>query len=155
MGKLDISAFGDNTLADFKFEEVDWIETSEEIKTVRQKVFIVEQHFETRMIEDHHDNYCHHILVRNRQNKVVACGRLNPDGRIGRIAVLMNYRCRGIGTAILDKLIAIAQQTQIPSLSLNAETELSQFYNQQKFRPVGPVFMKQGVPYQRMSKRLG
>jgi len=141
-------------LPGFEFSEVEWETAADQIRQVRQKVFLIEQHFEQKMLEDTNDPFCYHILVTNESGEAVGCGRLNPDGRIGRIAVLMTFRGQGIGTALLSKLVSIAQQTDIPSLTLNAETDLCHFYDQQKFRRVGPVFMKQGVPHQRMTKRL-
>ncbi|WP_196138014.1 GNAT family N-acetyltransferase [Aliikangiella sp. G2MR2-5] len=136
------------------FYEVDWSTSAHSIMAVRHKVFIIEQRFNHKMLKDRHDPYCHHILVSNQQGEAIGSGRLNQDGRIGRIAVLMNYRGLGVGTRILSELIKIAQQSHIPRLSLNAETDLSHFYDQQNFSADGPVYMKQGVPYQRMTKRL-
>lgn len=136
------------------FKEVDWSEACDAIRSIRYKVFVIEQHFENKMLEDRHDPYCHHILVTDDNQAPIGCGRLNQDGRIGRIAVVMSHRGHGVGTNLLGQLIKIARQSHIPRLSLNAETDLSHFYDQQQFLADGPVFMKQGVPHQRMTKRL-
>ncbi|MCW8879116.1 MAG: GNAT family N-acetyltransferase [Kangiellaceae bacterium] len=141
-------------LTGIQFKEVDWSDATDAIRAIRYKVFIIEQRFERKMLEDRHDPYCHHILATDIHDIPIGCGRLNQDGRIGRIAVLVSHRGHGIGTNLLGQLIKIARQSHIPQLSLNAETDLSHFYDQQKFHADGPVYMKQGVPYQRMTKRL-
>lgn len=142
-------------LKNFKFDEVDWSTSADTIMSIRRLVFVLEQRFSNKMVKDRHDPYCHHIIVKSPLGDNVACGRLNQDGRIGRIAVLINYRGIGIGTSLLTELIKVARHSHIPTLSLNAETDLSHFYDQQQFAADGPVYMKQGIPYQRMVKRLG
>ncbi|TQV84439.1 GNAT family N-acetyltransferase [Aliikangiella coralliicola] len=136
------------------FKEVDWSTAAGDIMEIRKRVFVIEQRFEKEILCDNRDDNSYHILVTNNNKEPIACGRLCPNGRIGRIAVLMNYRGKGIGTMVLAKLIKIAEKSSIPSLSLNVETDLSPFYDQQKFYADGPVYMKQGVPHQRMTKRL-
>jgi len=138
----------------YQFDTVKWLAAAADIMEIRKKVFVVEQRFDKEVLCDQFDHNCYHVLVRDRRGECVGCGRLIPDGRIGKIAVLINHRGNGIGSGILRKLIKIAQRKQIANLALNAETELTAFYDQQKFHADGPVYMKQGVPYQRMIKRL-
>ncbi len=143
-----------NIEAKFNFKVVEWEDESEAILSIRQMVFILEQRFGSNMLIDHNDPFCHHLLVKDQTGDSVACGRINQNGRIGRIAVLINYRNQGIGTYLLSQLIRIGQKNQVASLSLNAETSLSHFYDQQQFSPTGPVYMKQGIPHQKMIKHL-
>lgn len=143
-----------STLSSFQFKQVDWETAAADILAIRQKVFIIEQRFDKTTLSDRHDIYCSHILVTDQSGKPVACGRLNRNGRIGHIAVLMDQRGKGVGTMLLSKLIKIAQKKHINHISLNAETELTPFYHQQQFHPDGPVYMKQGIPFQKMIKKL-
>ncbi len=138
----------------YQFKQVKWSTTSTDILEIRRKVFLIEQRFDQQALNDHFDASCYHILVQDFDNKPIACGRLNLDGRISRIAVLIAHRNQGIGTLILSKLIRIAQQNELNRIFLNAETELTHFYDQLHFHPDGPVYMKQGVPFQRMTKSL-
>lgn len=143
-----------STLKSYVFSQVEWKVAAKDIMKIREKVFIIEQRFDENYLVDAHDADSFHLLVTNSKGKAVACGRLSYMGKIGRIAVKINHRGNGLGTMLLNKLIKIAEEHQIKNVCLNTETELSGFYNQQKFHSDGPVYMKQGVPFQRMSKRL-
>jgi len=150
-----MSNVSSSTLKDFDFVQVNWQIASLEIMQIREKVFIIEQRFDKETLIDKDDPNSFHILVKDKSGKSVACGRLNQMGRIGRIAVLIGQRGAGIGTMLLSKLIRIAEKSKINTLTLNTETDLTHFYDQQKFHVDGPVFMKQGVPFQRMRMSLG
>lgn len=142
------------SLEEYHFTNVSWATAAGDIIELRKKVFIIEQRFDERSLYDEYDLNSQHILVSNNTNKPIACGRLTAEGKVGRIAVLMSERRQGIGSTILEKLISIAEKIHITNLSLNAETEQVNFYNQQKFHADGPVYMKKGVPFQKMVKEL-
>ncbi len=141
-------------LEHLNFSLVNWLSDAAEIMALRKKVFVVEQHFDKEVICDQFDSQCFHILVKDIHNNTIACGRLLHNGRIGKIAVVLNHRNQGIGTRILTQLIKLAKSNNIKNLSLNTETELSHFYNHQNFNNDGPVYMKQGIPFQKMTKKL-
>jgi hypothetical protein len=48
------------------------------------------------------------------KGNAIGCGRLLPDGHIGRMAVDANWRGRGVGKAILERLIELARELGIP-----------------------------------------
>ena len=138
-----------------EFQPINWATAAAEIISVRRKVFVVERRFDKKMLYDKFDTDSFHLIATNEGEQTIGCGRLTRDGRLGRIAVLIDQRGKGIGTMILGRLIKIAEQNQIKNISLNTERDLVNFYQQQSFAETGPVYMKQGVPYQHMIKHLG
>ncbi|TQV77131.1 GNAT family N-acetyltransferase [Aliikangiella marina] len=138
----------------YHYDKVSWLNAADEIMEVRRKVFVIEQRFSKEIVCDHVDHKCFHILVRDQDNQPIGCGRLSPTGRVSKIAVTINHRGYGVGSEILSELIHLAKQSHINNLTLNAETDLTHFYFQKKFSVDGPVYMKQGVPHQRLVKRL-
>ena len=144
-----------SVLKPYEYVQVNWLSESDEIMRIREKVFIIEQRFGKETLIDHQDSNSFHLLVSDNKGRAIACGRLTKNGRIGRIAVNIDHRGSGIGTMMLNKLIKIAEQNEINNLTLNTETELTHFYDQQHFQTEGPVYMKQGVPFQRMRMNLG
>ena len=59
---------------------------------VHQRVFVPEQGIDATLERDALDPVCAHVLALDAHGQPVGTGRLAPDGRIGRMAVLAAYR---------------------------------------------------------------
>ncbi len=143
-----------NSMGSIHFSEVTWSEACDEIIEVRQKVFVIEQHFREQPLFDYKDEDSFHVIARNDVGEVVGSGRITARGRLGKIAVLMPYRCQGIGSNILEDLVEIGKRQRISSVSLNAQLDEQEFFRTENFMIAGPVFMKQGIPHQMLAKKL-
>jgi predicted GNAT family N-acyltransferase len=66
------------------------------------------------------------------------------------MAVLSQYRGRGIGTAILEALLDLAQSQGIRSLSLHSQVMAIPFYEKRRFIAHGPVYEEAGIPHRNM-----
>ena len=71
------------------------------IHDVRQRVFVQEQGIAAELERDALDPVSVHVLALDSDNQPVGTGRLAPDGRIGRMAVLASHRSHGVGEALL------------------------------------------------------
>jgi len=143
-----------NRIKSFRFKQTTWQEDRDEILTIRHRVFMIEQHFTDSILCDVLDPNCFHIIVRNSEGSVVASGRLSPQGRIGRLAVLLPFRGVGIGSKILLDLVQIGKSNKLKNISLSAELDNRHFYDSKEFAANGPVYMKQGVPHQVLTRKL-
>ncbi|MEP1741747.1 MAG: GNAT family N-acetyltransferase [Kangiellaceae bacterium] len=143
-----------NRIRSFQFQRTTWQESSNDILDIRHRVFMIEQHIRDNVLCDLDDNECFHVVVKNTQGDIVACGRITEEGRIGRLAVLLPYRGMGIGTKLFKTLIDIGKSKNLKNISLNAELGDQRFYNMQQFTSAGPVYMKQGVPHQMLARKL-
>ena len=143
-----------NRIRSFQFQRTTWQESSNDILDIRHRVFMIEQHIRDNVLCDLDDNECFHVVVKNTQGDIVACGRITEEGRIGRLAVLLTYRGMGIGTKLFKTLIDIGKSKNLKNISLNAELGDQRFYNMQQFTSAGPVYMKQGVPHQMLARKL-
>ena len=76
------------------------------LRAVRETVFVVEQGVPADIELDALDPACTHVLARDAGGAPIGTGRLAPDGRIGRMAVLRDWRGRGVGRALLSQLFA-------------------------------------------------
>ncbi|MBI2380109.1 MAG: GNAT family N-acetyltransferase [Gammaproteobacteria bacterium] len=138
----------------FTVEEVCWKDAAEELSLVREKVFIAEQRLPRRLELDGRDCECRHVQARLDDGTVIGTGRMLPSGHIGHIAVLLPYRGKGVGKALLAKLVEIARQENQSSIYLDCPLADILFYESQHFAPAGRVFMEAGIPHRRMALAL-
>ena len=123
------------------------------LQCIRRAVFIQEQKVPESEEWDDDDAASVHVLARlNREP--VGTGRLNPAGKIGRIAVIAGLRGRGIGAVILRRLLEEARRIGIRQAFLHAQVQALPFYEKLGFRSEGGVFDEAGIPHVRMTHAL-
>ncbi len=138
----------------YKLTSASWKKNKEALSIVRRKVFIEEQNVPQELEWDKFDSECNHILVTTDNNKPIATGRIKPDGHIGRMAVLKEYRNSGIGTMMLKGLIKEAKSKQLKKVYLHAQISAIPFYKKQQFSICSAEFMDAGIPHKTMELTL-
>ena len=136
-----------------KIELHDWLSAEAEAKRIRFTVFVEEQRVPPELEMDEHDAHCIHALAFS-EGQVVGTGRLLPDGHIGRMAVLKDWRGRGAGRALLRALVDAARRRGDPEVALNSQVQALGFYRAEGFEPVGSVYQEAGIPHQAMRMKL-
>jgi predicted GNAT family N-acyltransferase len=140
-------------LAAYIVERVTWREARDQLSAVRRAVFVVEQCVPEDLEWDEHDPDAVHVLASNAARTPIGTGRLLPDGRIGRMAVLSVWRGRGIGSAILQSLLDAARELGYMELKLHAQTHALDFYAKHGFAAAGDEFIEAGIPHRAMFLR--
>jgi predicted GNAT family N-acyltransferase len=120
------------------------------LERIRREVFIREQEIPESEEWDGEDAGSVHVLARLNRDPV-GTGRLEPAGKIGRIAVIAGMRGRGIGTRILLRLLDEARRLGIREPYLHAQVQAVPFYERLGFSCRGEVFDEAGIPHVRMS----
>ncbi|MGH8686811.1 MAG: GNAT family N-acetyltransferase [Burkholderiales bacterium] len=136
-----------------RIELLDWERARAEASRIRLAVFVDEQRVPAELEMDDRDAACLHALA-FEDGYAVGTGRLLPDGHIGRMAVLRQARSRGVGGAILLRLVEEARRRGMPRVVLSAQTHALGFYRRHGFAAVGPVFDEAGIPHQEMRLAL-
>ena len=124
------------------------------IKSVREQVFIQEQHVPEELEWDEHDTKAVHVVAYDTRDQVIGTARLLADGHIGRMAVLEPWRKNGVGSAMLKTLLLLAQQQNLSKVFLHAQTSAIGFYEHHGFRTLGEEFLDAGIPHRYMEKDL-
>ena len=131
-----------------------WEEARGEARPIRLAVFVEEQSVPVEIEWDDQDEKSLHALAYSKTGGAVATGRLLPDGHIGRMAVLKEWRGQGVGGAILERLVAVARERGDREIELFAQTHAIPFYHRYGFVENGEVFEEAGIPHQAMRRRL-
>lgn len=128
----------------------DWDADGDLIRGIRQRVFIEEQNVPPELEWDAFDAISTHFLAFDAKRDAVGTGRLQPDGKITRMAVLPAARGAGIGAALLEALLfaAIHQGKAVPWL--HAQADAVGFYEAFGFTAVGDPFMEAGIEHRKM-----
>ena len=130
-----------------------WDADRPDLERIRRAVFIDEQKMPESAEWDADDAVSVHVLARlNREP--VGTGRLNPAGKIGRIAVIAGWRGRGVGALILRRLLQEARRLGIREPHLHAQVQALPFYEKHGFRSEGGEFDEAGIPHVRMTCAL-
>ena len=128
----------------------DWESERRVIEAIRRRVFVDEQKIPEKDEFDAEDARCLHVLARLNRDPV-GTGRLNPAGKIGRIAVVAGRRGQGIGSQILRELLDTARRVGIREPFLHAQLQAVPFYEKFGFSREGEEFDEAGIPHVRMS----
>lgn len=78
----------------FTLRTVAWGDEAAKLRAVRIAVFVIEQNIPEELEWDAHDPVSVHVIAEDAAGTPVGCGRLLPDGHIGRLAVLSDWRGR-------------------------------------------------------------
>lgn len=120
----------------------------EDIRYVRNLVFVVEQKIPIEMEFDECDQDCQHFLVRDADYQPIATCRLSPEGKIGRMAVLSEWRGQGVGESLLRAVIDKARNLGLTGVTASAQLTALGFYQKFGFTIEGEVFAEAGIPHQ-------
>ncbi len=139
----------------FRVEAIDYASGVDDLRAVREPVFVQEQQVPIELEWDELDPVCVHVIARDAAGKPIGTGRLTPEHKIGRMAVLPEWRGRGVGDALLLALIREAAQRRWPELRLHSQASAVGFYVKHGFVPYGDRFMEAGIEHQSMRRQIG
>lgn len=129
----------------------DWNHTEDRtlLRAIRERVFIDEQKVPVELEWDEFDANSTHFLAL-LDNRYAASARLKADGQLGRMAVLAEFRQRGVGSALLHFIIQQAKKPKLEKLYCHAQVSAIEFYQQHGFVAYGKEFDDAGIPHRAM-----
>ena len=131
-----------------------WPEIKDQAMPIRLAVFVHEQLVPIEEEVDQMDPLCVHAIALNEQGVAIGTGRLLPDGHVGRMAVVRDYRGKGVGSALLNALVAQAQHSGFTEVILHAQTHAKDFYAVHDFIEEGELFYEAKIPHIKMRRNL-
>lgn len=138
----------------FTVSLVCWHDGEPLLRAIREAVFIREQNVPEELEWDGKDEECRHALALSLNGDAIGCGRILPNGHIGRIAVLPQWRKQKVGTAIMEALLDEARSRGYKQVDVDAQTYAIPFYHTFDFVEHGKEFMDAGLPHMKMKLKL-
>lgn len=124
----------------------DWNKDNAALRRIRKRVFIDEQGVTPEQEWDSLDADAIHFLA-EEDDFAVGTARLLPDGCIGRVSVLKEWRGLKVGEALMQAAIDEAERRGLKQQTLTAQVHASRFYERLGFRAVSEEFIEAGIPH--------
>lgn len=124
----------------------DWQKDNADLRRIREAVFIAEQSVPPELEWDDEDTQAIHFLALD-DDYAIGTARLLPDGHIGRVSVLKDYRGLKVGEALLKAVIAEAERRGLTRQKLSAQVHAAPFYERLGFSIVSEEFLEAGIPH--------
>lgn len=130
---------------DFTIAIANWSDKQAELTSVRRAVFIEEQNVPESIDFDGTDPDFIHVLASDKNGLPVGTARINRKGRIGRMAVLQNYRRQGIGRKMIQALMDYGRKNSITDFHVSSQVTAIGFYRKMGFEPFGKEFLEAAI----------
>jgi len=144
---------GDGGAQDIAIREATWESDAKDLSGIRRVVFIEEQNVSEEDEWEGGEEDCWHWMA-VVDGRPVGTARLKPNGTIGRMAVLKDFRSRGVGTSLMQRATNKVRSLGLGTAQLNAQTHAVAFYARFGFRVEGAEFQDAGIPHVRMTLNL-
>jgi len=138
----------------YRIELMSWDKAQPIAGPIRFAIFVGEQNVPPGIELDDMDAKSVHAIAYTPDGQAVGTGRLLPDGHIGRMAVVKEWRRQGVGAAILEALVEEARRRGHAEVVLSAQLQAAEFYRNHGFVAEGKVYQEAGILHQRMRRRL-
>lgn len=121
------------------------------VQNIREIVFVQGQKVPFEIERDGFDESCMHIIAFFNDTPVgtARIRKIKEGSKLERIAVLSEYRKKGIGTKIIEFAI---NQLKGKTILLNAQFYLLDYYKKFGFKEYGKKFFEAGIEHIKMKK---
>ena len=123
---------------------------------LRDEVFCGEQGVSAAAERDGRDGEALHLVAVEDGRVLGTCRVVFRAGSafLGRLAVVLDERRRGIGAALLDEAEAHARAADATHIGLHAQLEVRELYAGGGYVERGDPFVEEGIDHVTMEKRL-
>ena len=133
-------------LANIQISQVSWNDAENYLRAIRTPVFVEEQAVAPDFEWDELDASAIHLLALNG-DQPIACLRIIDYCKIGRMAVLKEWRVMGLGAALLLEAIEICKAHGSKSIQLSAQAHAIGFYQQAGFKVTSSEYCDVHIPH--------
>lgn len=129
----------------------------EDAVNIRYEVFVEEQKVPADVEIDELEDKSHHVVL-YEDDQPMGTARIYHRGdgiyKIQRVAVLKNYRGKGIGVQLMKECELQISKLRGTKITLGAQLQALSFYEKLGYKAEGAEFMDAGIPHREMTKML-
>ena len=133
-------------MSEISVRVADWHRDNAELRRIRDSVFVAEQSVPPELEWDAEDTEAVHFLA-EEGDYPVGTARLLPDGHIGRVSVLKDWRGLKVGDALMRAAIEAAEERGQREQRLSAQVHAAAFYERLGFCIEGDEYLEAGIPH--------
>ena len=137
-----------------RVEILSWAQAEAHAAPIRFALFVEMKQAEGFEL-DELDRDCVHAMAYDDAGKAIGTARMQPDGQIGPLAIVMEWRRRGVDAAMLEGLVNEARKRGLSEVRLSAPVQALELYQSQGFVADGKIRPVGGGLEQPMKKPLG
>jgi predicted GNAT family N-acyltransferase len=125
------------------------------LRAIRFEVFVDEQDVPAEIEMDDRDPHCVHYLAL-AGDRPIGTARIDLEkaGKVGRLAVVREFRRRGVGSALMEACHDLARRHGLESVWCNAQVVAEPFYRSLGYVAEGAEFEEAGIAHRRMTSRI-
>lgn len=132
-------------------------DVNEDIKYIRETVFVIEQGFTEEF--DEIDKKSIHLLIKVNDKRAATARIFKSDNSskkwtVGRFAVLKEYRGKGLGSFLMKKVEEKIKEQGGNVAELSAQKQAEKFYLFLGYISIGDIYYDQHAPHIHMEKEL-
>lgn len=135
-----------DSIKQVSIKRVTWQQAESDLRKVRTIVFIEEQSVTPEFEWDDIDSGAVHLLAMH-DNQAIGCLRIIHYAKIGRMAVLSQWRGLGVGKMLLNEAINICRTYGNKQIDLSAQTHAIHFYQQAGFQITSEEYTDVQIPH--------
>ena len=135
-----------------RIEILPWAQAEPLAAPIRFAIFMAEKQAAGFELDDL-DKDCMHAVAYDDAGKAIGTARLMPDGQIGRMAVVKEWRRRGVGSEMLEALVGEAKKCGMAEVRISAPVQALEFYREHGFVADGKIH-KVGAGLQQPVKKI-
>lgn len=124
----------------------DWQKDNADLRRISEAVFIAEQSVPPELEWDAEDVEAVHFLA-FEGDYAIGTARLLPDGHIGRVSVLKDWRGLKVGDLLMRAAIEQAESQGLNRQLLTAQVYAIPFYERLGFQVASGEFLDAGLPH--------
>ena len=133
-------------LANIQIVQTTWLKSKNDLRSIRTLVFIEEQAVSPDFEWDEIDATAVHLLA-SLDGQPIACLRIIDYHKIGRMAVLKEFRRNGLGAALLLAAVNLCKLCGSTKVYLSAQTHAIEFYEHCGFKVTSAVYQDLHIPH--------